>query len=733
MSDENSFNAKNLDFGNIIILFNNYSFYIKLLYQKSEDSSDQEIYYFVFSLKDNNIINSFGLFNQIIENINVDKNISKSYSEFDVHDNVIDNDVSIKGTAYKNNNALSFLSQNGIEATLYVFISSNGPSYQLKLKDSKLDDTEKKEDEPRFLNEETQGDNGETQDYNGETQTEFDDNTDAINSKFDDLKRESSDENIQDIKTILIKQILYFKNLKQEVTSLNNKIKIELVEKNRKSTGKSEYSGPIRNFYPGKLREYFDNLLKITSYQYDVNSSSFNYINSIDNIDNEPSFNIQLQEFLKGIITKFYQRNLSTFIDYQNKIQKIQEIIEINKFSLKLSGSFNGLKKEVDVIIEKINNSLKSFKSSAESSIVPDLSSARPKKDRIMELITQNTSNFYTKILDDLKKRVSERKYLLPLVKYLEGMKIKMLRQAKFETLDEINIIRHNFCVFLAMRDIYLLSKEDYAVVKEFENSFKDYSEIFANKSEREIIKYITKNLDYDTNDSNFKSSGGACDKNYEIDLAGNPVQNAVPVISTLDKIVTDLSKLQEPIIYIENSITVEKLLLRKKTEINEKEKMPVFGYLTIGKELIIKLSELQGNQNHSFQLGKNTTTKLIDWMYKNPFTVAALTTVMLNTLTKFLVDNGYTGEVVHVKNILTSILSYIVGPSAAGWATFLLSNANAPPPPVDETKPVSVETGGKRIKSKRNKFKIFKTKNKKQKNNKTKKKQKNNKTKNKK
>lgn len=320
-------------------------------------------------------------------------------------------------------------------------------------------------------------------------------------------------------------------------------------------------------------------------------------------------------------------------------------------------------------------------------------------------------------------------------------MKSEML----LRKLDETNRIRHNSSVFFAMCDIYLynnkgrISKEDDDdddVV--FKQLFKRYSEMFADKSETEIITMITNKFD-DTND--FNSTGGACDNNYE-KKSGKFLVNATPIISPVDTKVDDLSKLQEPIIYIEEE--VNKTILRGAREVKDKKSMPVFGYLTIGKELILKLNELQTNQNHSFTLGKGTNEKIVYWITTNPAIAGALFTILANSVTKFLVEKGLAPEAIHIRNVLKQLLSYFIGSSAASWLLFPISDVTAPPTELtkeqqnqayadalDPSKGFGL--GGKRIKSKRNKFKIFKTKNKKQKNNKTKKKQNKRTTKNKK
>jgi hypothetical protein len=231
--------------------------------------------------------------------------------------------------------------------------------------------------------------------------------------------------------------------------------------------------------------------------------------------------------------------------------------------------------------------------------------------------------------------------------------------------------------------------------------------------------------------------AGGACDNKYE-KKSGKFLVNASPIISPVDTKVDDLSKLQEPIIYIEEE--VNKTILRGAREVKDKKSMPVFGYLTIGKELILKLNELQTNQNHSFTLGKGTNEKIVNWISANPVIAGALFTILANSVTKFLVEKGLAPEAIHIRNVLKQLLSYFIGDTAASWVLFPISGANAPQRELSKEEKVKEyadalgrgAVGGKRIKSKRNKFKIFKTKNKKQQNKKTKKKQNKRTTKNK-
>jgi len=136
-----------------------------------------------------------------------------------------------------------------------------------------------------------------------------------------------------------------------------------------------------------------------------------------------------------------------------------------------------------------------------------------------------------------------------------------------------------------------------------------------------------------------------------------------------------NISEFGEPIIYIKpskKSVTVSDISGK------DKDNIPVFGYLTIGKELLLKLLSMQTNQNVLFKKQQSTYEKsksiLFDYAQKNPGITILVATLLTNGLTKAMIESGIPGlkSIPHVKDVVTSICSNIfgdwVGPYLAVW-----------------------------------------------------------------
>ena len=132
MKGGESFGINNMSFGNIIIALNNYKFYIKLQYTNSdqEETPKSGIYYFVFDLKKNNMVTSFGLPDKILVDGNLDTNISKTSLDIGLNNGVLK--LYLDGKAYKNtNNTITFNEDDGLNSNLQIFDSKTGPQYIL--------------------------------------------------------------------------------------------------------------------------------------------------------------------------------------------------------------------------------------------------------------------------------------------------------------------------------------------------------------------------------------------------------------------------------------------------------------------------------------------------------------------------------------------------------------------------------------------------------------------------
>jgi hypothetical protein len=136
-----------------------------------------------------------------------------------------------------------------------------------------------------------------------------------------------------------------------------------------------------------------------------------------------------------------------------------------------------------------------------------------------------------------------------------------------------------------------------------------------------------------------------------------------------------NISEFSEPVIYVEAS---KKSISNIVGFGNNKDTTPVFGYLTIGKELILKLLSMQTNANVSFKKPQSTYEKsksvLFNYALNNPGITIMVATLLTNGITKAIIESGapLARYSPHVKDIVTSICSNIfgdwVGPYLAVW-----------------------------------------------------------------
>jgi hypothetical protein len=106
---------------------------------------------------------------------------------------------------------------------------------------------------------------------------------------------------------------------------------------------------------------------------------------------------------------------------------------------------------------------------------------------------------------------------------------------------------------------------------------------------------------------------------------------------------------------------------------------VPVFGYLTTGKQLLMVLLDIQTNQRVSFQKEKTYSEKTKDTLKNifktNPIASSAFVIGVANLLTKLLVESGV--PVPHIKNVVYYMINALFGPVAASMITVWLPDAN--------------------------------------------------------
>jgi hypothetical protein len=120
-----------------------------------------------------------------------------------------------------------------------------------------------------------------------------------------------------------------------------------------------------------------------------------------------------------------------------------------------------------------------------------------------------------------------------------------------------------------------------------------------------------------------------------------------------------NVSEFAEPIIYL-TSKNPKKIVNFSK--IGDKEgKIPVFGYLTVGKQLMLELLELQTNQKVSFQPEDSKTQKFKKLAMANPALVIGVATYLFNAIVNIGIDKlGF--DFYTVKEMVTHVCTTLFG-----------------------------------------------------------------------
>jgi hypothetical protein len=131
-----------------------------------------------------------------------------------------------------------------------------------------------------------------------------------------------------------------------------------------------------------------------------------------------------------------------------------------------------------------------------------------------------------------------------------------------------------------------------------------------------------------------------------------------------------NVSEFAEPIIYL-TSKSPDKIVAFSKID-SKDGKIPVFGYLTVGKQLMLKLLELQTNQRVSFKPEDSKTQKFKNFAVRNPALIIGVATYLFNGFVNYGIDklglDFYT-----VKEMITHVCTTLFGPTAG----FILSTTS--------------------------------------------------------
>ena len=196
-------------------------------------------------------------------------------------------------------------------------------------------------------------------------------------------------------------------------------------------------------------------------------------------------------------------------------------------------------------------------------------------------------------------------------------------------------------------------------------------------------------------------------------------IANAKAILTPTLDYPDKLSEYGESIIYItppKDSIMRSKIVIFSEMGT---DKIPIFGYLTIGKQMLLKVLEVQTNLNSPFDAPQSTGQKL-----KNAFTnlatyhpvmVASIVGVIANALGVALAESGIYGikDIPTIKEIITGTFKTMLGDGIV--TSFILSPLYLVMNDADRTKawftkamPGAAKEGGKRRTRRRTKTKRY-------------------------
>jgi len=565
MKGGESFGINNTSFGNIIIALNIFKYYIKVEYKDVNDTLKNGVYYFIFSLNENNnLVTSFGLTNELIVNGNLDIRNSKTFLDLGVKDSLYN--LLLNGSAYKevsgrrSDQDIDYEIESGIPSTLQIELAQNEiPKYILTL--NPVVPKEKFTGTANTLGEVA----GPDQDINSliETQKQL---LNQYNQDKTDINKDNIIEN----------EKLLFLSINRSIKSLD----------------------------PAKLEELYTFLI-----------DSNNFILEGELIQ---SYNGVLTIVSKKIPKEDKDRLTPKPKPKPTPQPKPKPVENLNKGSVLADKLTRQLK---EILLEMLNKKV------------------NPEND---QTITNSIKNAYVKLFEYLKSKeyisanndisTSGKSFLLLWRKFIININKEGKLNADFlsDYINLDNIFNSINAVLKKHPEINSLEQME----SEWPNIFQEINDDFKVRNE-------------ETPQANNKVGGGVA--NSKVILVNN--NNDLNV-----------SEFEEPIIYL-TSKTPDKIV--SFSQINSKDgKIPVFGYLTVGKQLMLKMLELQTNPRVSFKPEDSTSQKFKNLAKANPLIVMGVATYLFNGIVNFGIDrlgmNFYT-----VKEMVKGVCTYLFGPIA--------------------------------------------------------------------
>ena len=634
-----NFGVNNVSYGNIIVALNTFKYYIKLKYKDSIDDAKSGIYYFVFDINNNNqLTSSFGLTNALIVNGNINNRSSKTFLDLSMGEDK-QFSLSLKGNAYKSTNSDTLNATDGIPSELVIGIKKNEiPTFTLNLNSYKGIFSGK-------FNE--LGDKGLSIES-------LDEDIKLFNEAYGKIEKEPESREVAiQLASKIFRTIFQFsKELATNTTGKWNSFlagfekNVLLEEDPELNTLYQRALGSIQNIRTPK--QPVEKPAKTTSAPatapVPVPAKSAKPAKPAKPASApvpEPWTFKQLLNYdyynFDSLANRFYDSIKGNSENEQYKefskkaFSKLKDFLTENKF---LTGSkVNDVGKVITILYQYILKQLIKSKGILNDDQLQQILNS-------LLTLTYNENSYFNGI---------KTSQLANVWKYNKEFKTqinKILESINGEEEGEGQDLKGENSTAVAAEDEEEPASQPVAV-----------SEAVVHPSPPPLTA-----TNY-AEDSTIKGGGN----------------NATVIIeNNTDNL--NISEFGEPIIYIK---------LSRNSGLNitgfgkDSNKIPVFGYLTVGKELLLKLLSMQTNNNVSFEAQAGTYESAKSYLAKyalnNPGITIMVATLLTNGITKAIIESGapLARYFPHIKDIVTSICSNIFGDWVGPYLTMYMPSAD--------------------------------------------------------
>lgn len=599
MKGGESFGINNTSFGNIIIALNMFKYYIKVEYKDVDDALKNGVYYFTFSLNENNnLVTSFGLTNELIVNGNLDIRNSKTFLDLGIKDSLYN--LVLNGLSYKEvsksrrdqDSDIDFEIESGIPSTLQIELAQNEiPKYILTL------------------------------------------NPAAPKEKF---------------------------------------------------TGTSNTIGNVTG--PGQDMDSLIQTQKQLLTQYNQDKSDVNKDNLIAN---EKLLFLSINSSINSLDEQTLEELYKLLVDSKNFILE-DELIQ----------SYNGVLTIVSKKIPKEDKDRLTPKPKPKPKPRPapepkaDTKSVDSLTDKEVLLVDKLTPELKDKLVKMLNEKVNTENNatITSLIKRSYGELLEYLKGKQY--INDTNDISPLAKIFLLFWRKFIINiNKEGKLNSDFLGDYLNLDNIFES-----INSVLKKHPEIDSPqkiESKWPDIFQEINEEFKVrneqtppvnTKVGGGVANSKVILVNNNNNDLNVSEFAEPIIYL-TSKTPDKIV--SFSQINSKGgKIPVFGYLTVGKQLMLKMLELQTNQKVSFKQEDSKLQKFKNLASANPMLVTGVATYIFNAIVNFGIERlgmDFYSVKEMVKSVCTSLFGPVAGFILATSVTWFLPDPKRPEKPAEK------------------------------------------------